>query len=109
MGQGPGTGRALGICYGFESPGYMKGPGMRMGRGYGFRGGAGRSRGRGFSRGQGWGFSSDCYPYPNMSGFPRTPTLSREDEVRMLKSEAEALKRSQKEIERRLGELEKGD
>jgi hypothetical protein len=33
--------------------------------------------------------------------------LSREDEVKMLKSEAEALKRSQKDIERRLAELEK--
>ncbi|NLA48560.1 MAG: DUF5320 domain-containing protein, partial [Bacteroidales bacterium] len=65
------------------------------------------SRGRGFGRGRDRFFSSDYYPYPHRPGYPWAPTLSREDEVRMLKSEADALKRSQKEIERRLGELEK--
>ncbi|NLN30289.1 MAG: DUF5320 domain-containing protein [Bacteroidales bacterium] len=105
LGQGPGTGRALGFCYGYESPGYMKGPGMRMGRGFGFRGGAGY--GRGFGRGRGRGFSPGYHDHPYMSAYPWAPSLSREDEIRILKSESEALKRSQKEIERRLGELEK--
>jgi len=35
--------------------------------------------------------------------------LSKEDEIKLLKSEADALKRSQKDIEKRLGELEKGE
>jgi hypothetical protein len=44
-----------------------------------------------------------------MPGYPSMPSVSKEDEIKMLKSEAEALKRSQKEIEKRLGELEKGE
>lgn len=35
--------------------------------------------------------------------------MSKEDEIKMLRNEAESLKRSQKEIEKRLGELEKGE
>jgi predicted nucleic acid-binding Zn-ribbon protein len=35
------------------------------------------------------------------------PSISREDEIRMLKTEADSLKRSQKDIEKRLSELEK--
>jgi len=101
LGQGPGSGRAFGYCYGFDSPGYMKGPGRGMGRGFRFRGGYGR--GRGFGRG--WGFVPDYKDY--MPGYPWMPSMSKEDEIKMLKSEAETLKRSQKEIEKRLGELEK--
>lgn len=101
LGQGPGTGRALGFCYGYDSPGFMKGRGMRMGRGSGFIGGG--ARGPGFRGGAGRGRGFGRF----MPGYPWAPSLSREDEVRMLKSEAEALKRSQQEIERRLGELEK--
>lgn len=40
----------------------------------------------------------------------RTPwsyTLSKDEQIRMLKAEAYARKREQKEIERRLGDLEK--
>jgi hypothetical protein len=40
-------------------------------------------------------------------GYPNMPAMSREDEIRMLKAEADSLKRSQKDIEKRLGELEK--
>jgi hypothetical protein len=103
MGQGPATGRAFGYCYGYDSPGYTKGPGRGMGRGFGF--GRGMGRGRGFGRG--WGFG---VPNPGFAqGSPYAPSISKEDEIRMLKSEAEALKRSQKDIEKRLGELEKQD
>jgi hypothetical protein len=42
-----------------------------------------------------------------MPGYPWTSSLSREGELGILKSQAEALKRSQKEIERRIGELGK--
>jgi len=48
MGQGPVTGRGLGFCAGFDSPGYTKGAGGGMGRGYGF--GRGMGGGRGFGR-----------------------------------------------------------
>lgn len=102
-GPGPGSGRAFGYCYGFDSPGYTKGPGRGMGRGFGF--GRGMGRGRGFGRGWGWGFAA---PYQgNMPGYPWRSAMNKEDEIKHLKSEADALKRSQKEIEKRLGELEK--
>jgi len=101
LGQGPGTGRALGYCYGFDTPGYMKGPGRGMGRG--MRHGRGSVSGWGFCRG--WGFSR---AYQGLGpGYPYVPAMSREDEIKMLKTEADALKRSQKEIEKRLTELEK--
>jgi hypothetical protein len=79
----------------------MKGPGRGMSRGYGI--------GRGFGRGRGighrWGFAPNFQGY--MPGYQWMSSMSREDEIKMLKSEAETLKRSQKEIEKRLGELEK--
>ena len=103
MGQGPGTGRALGFCSGYDDPGFTKGYGTGMGRRYGF----GRSRGRGM--GYGGGRNSN---WP-LTGFhherPWTQTISRDDEVSMLKAQAENLKRYQQDIEKRLKELEKED
>jgi hypothetical protein len=100
MGQGPGTGRAFGYCYGYDSPGFVKGPGRGMGRGFVF--GRGMGRGRGFGRG--WGFGVPYHGY--MPHSPYGASLSREEEISFLKSEAEALKRSQRDIEKRLSELE---
>jgi hypothetical protein len=91
MGQGSRTGRALGFCSGYDTPGYTKGFGGGMGRGYGF--GRGRNFGSAFT-----GF---------FQGLPWTQSTSKEDEVKMLKAQAESLKRSQKDIEKRLSELEK--
>ena len=103
MGQGPVTGRRAGYCAGFDSPGFTKGPGGGRGRGFSFgRGmgfGRGMARGRGFGRA--WGFNA---PVQGITGIS---SMSKEDEIRFLKSAADALKRSQKEIEKRLGELEK--
>jgi hypothetical protein len=98
------SGRGLGYCAGFDSPGYTKGYGGGMGRGFGFRGGRGRvagfGRGFGFRHGMGQGnFDYTANPY--------MPTISREDEVKLLKSQAEELLRSHKDIEKRLKELEK--
>ena len=104
MGQGPMTGRAMGFCTGYDSPGYTKGfgGGRGMGRGFGF------GRGRGF-RG-GWGFgSSRNFGWPdagNIPGSPWTEPLGKADEIKMLKAQAHALKRSQSDIEKRLKELE---
>ena len=103
LGLGPGTGRALGYCYGYDSPGYTKGPGRGFGRGFGFGGGMGR--GRGFGRG--WSFGAPYHGY--IPGYPWMSPMSKEDEIKLLKSEADTLKRTQKDIEKRLGELEKED
>ena len=101
-GQGPGTGRAFGYCYGFDSPGYTKGTGRGMGMGYGF--GRGMGRGRGFGRG--WGYNA---PYQGFApGNPGMSPMSKEDEIKLLKSEADSLKQTQQDIERRIADLEKG-
>jgi hypothetical protein len=102
-GQGTGTGRTLGICYGFDTPGYTKAAGGGMGIGFGFGGGRGRGRGRGY----GWGRSFGAANVELLPGYPWMSSISKEDEVKMLKSQADALRRSQKEVEKRLGELEK--
>jgi hypothetical protein len=81
MGQGPVTGRGLGFCTGYESAGFKKGAGYRSGRRFGM--------GRG------------------MPGYPQAPSMTKEDEIRLLKSQSDELVRSQKEIERRLNQLEK--
>jgi len=100
MGQGSMTGRALGFCAGYDTPGFDKGFGGGMGRGYGFGRGMGRTRGMGRGRYRNW---SDA---DYISSFRGYSAQSREDEIKMLKSQAEALKRSQRDIEKRIEELE---
>jgi hypothetical protein len=97
VGQGPGSGRALGFCSGYDSPGYQKGFGGGMGRG--FNKGKGRGRGLGFGRGHNFG--------NNFADTPQMKSLTKEDEIRNLKLQIEALERSRKNVERRLNELEK--
>jgi Family of unknown function (DUF5320) len=101
QGQGPGTGRMFGYCYGFDSPGYIKGAGGRMRRGIGY----GRGMGRGRNFGHGIGFSA--FKSGFVPGYPWMHPMSKDDEIKLLKSQADALRRSQKDIENRLGELEK--
>jgi hypothetical protein len=101
MGQGPRTGKALGFCSGYDTPGYTKGFGSGTGRGFGF----GRGRGRGIGHGRGRNFTR---PFPGFyHGLPFTQPLSKDDEIKLLKMQTESLKRTQKEIEKRLKELEK--
>lgn len=105
LGQGPGSGRAFGYCYGYDSPGFTKWPGAGMGRGFGF----GRGSVRGMGRGRWFGrvpFMTSYSP-AYFGGYAWPRSLSREDEMKMLREQAEELKRSQKEIEKRLSELEK--
>ena len=108
MGLGPGTGRAFGYCYGFDSPGYAKEPGGGMGRGFGSGRGSGFGRGMGRGRGLGRGLGFGAFNPGFVPAYPWMPEMSKDDEVKMLKSQADELSRSQKEIEKRLGELEKG-
>jgi Family of unknown function (DUF5320) len=111
MGLGPRTGRGLGYCSGFDSPGYVKGAGGWMGRSFGFGRGMGRGCGfgnrmgwgRGFAYGFGFGASNPGFA----PGYPWMQPMSKDDEIKLLKSQADALSQSQKYIEKRLGELEK--
>ncbi|MFX0085206.1 MAG: DUF5320 domain-containing protein [Candidatus Hodarchaeota archaeon] len=98
-GIGPRTGRGLGYCAGYPSPGYTKGPGMGLGRGYGW------SRG---GRGGGWGQGRRFYPYPSdvipLESIP-TPFWAPEEESKYLESTLTALKKEIELIEKRIEEL----
>jgi hypothetical protein len=61
-------------------------------------------RGHGFMAGRGRGF----YGQEFRSGYPvEIPAMSKDDEIRMLKSQIVHLINTQKNIEKRLGELGK--
>ncbi len=103
-GMGPGTGRAMGYCYGFDSPGYTRGPGRGMGRGRRSGYGRGAGGGLGFMAGRGRGFYGQGFG-PGYQ--PSMPVMNKEEEIMMLKSQIEYLSKEQKNIEKRLGELGK--
>jgi len=84
MGQGPMTGRRMGICTGFSRPGINRF----------FGGGFGRGRGVGNRR---------YFPY---SSEPSPVSFSAEEEAGILRTQAEELKSGLKDIEIRLAQLE---
>lgn len=105
-GMGPMTGRGLGYCAGAGTPGYTNPtPGFGLGRG---RGGGGH----------GWrhwyyatglpGWARAGYP-PAWAYAPYWQPLAEEQEVEVLKEQAETLKRELDAIAQRLEELEKGE
>jgi len=101
MGAGPMTGGRRGLCnpanteYDTRIDG-MFGFGRGMRRGRGFRGGFGRGMDRAFGR-RGWNQPS-YYP-----AYAQNP----EEELNMLKAEANSVKNSLDTINRRIAELEK--
>ena len=107
MGQGPMTGRSAGYCTGYSVPGYVN-PGL--GRGWGFGRGRGAGSGRGFGRGMGFGWRRLTAPYyGDMSYDPMPAPYSaptREQELEMLKSQAEGFKGALQDIQQRISELE---
>ncbi len=110
--MGPMTGRGLGYCNGYDSPGFTKGV-PRSGGGFGFGRGYGRGFGRGFQGGAGRGFGNYGRGYRN-SEFVQNPNYgvpqySKEDEEKYLKTEIKALKEQISATEKRLSELKKKD
>jgi hypothetical protein len=117
MGAGPMTGGARGFC----NPAYA-GYGPAYGRGFGYGRGYGRGRGfqRGFGPGLGWGhgygrgFGGQAfYPawgtaygpaYGPLYGNPYG--MSSEDELQMLRNQADAIKSDLEDINKRIEELE---
>ena len=101
-GQGPTTGRALGFCAGYDSPGFTKGfgGGMGRGRGRGFGGGMGRRNRFGYGGGYGWDRGA-WYEYAE-----NRPYTTQKQELTDLKSEAEYLRNRQEQIEQRIKDLE---
>jgi len=108
-GLGPRTGRGLGYCAGYNTPGYTRGAGW--GGGWGRGRGWGRGFGRGFGRGWGYGYR-DPYYAPAPVYAPVQP-ISTSDNLNMLKQEKEYLESEMKgmqgaieDISRRITELE---
>ncbi len=105
LGQGPRTGRAAGYCAGYGMPGYANPVGAGFGFGHG-RGGWGRGGGFGFRHnfrgvgGYGWSRAGWSVPWWGAAA----PT--REEEVEALRNQAEALKSSLENIEKRIKELD---
>ncbi len=93
-GQGPMTGRGLGFCAGYNSPGYTKGiPGR--GRGFGWRKGAGF----------GWRFFGWRANSQRVQGTP-SARISKEEEKELVQEEIEALEEELKNLKKRLKELD---
>ncbi len=111
-GLGPRTGRALGYCAGYSSPGYTRGGGW--GGGWGRGRGFGRGFGRGYGRGWGWGYRDPYYvPYAPAPVYTPAQPISTSDNLNMLKQEKEYLESEMKgmqsaieDISRRITELE---
>ena len=100
-GMGAMTGRGLGFCAGYGSPGYTKG--VPRGGG-GFGAGRGRGFGRGLRGGFGRGFGQGFGNYPAAPVNWSAP--SKEQELEVLKSQAANFERGLQDITKRISELE---
>jgi hypothetical protein len=121
-GLGPMTGRAAGYCAGYPVPGFMNPiPGRGWGRGFG--GGWGRGRGwrhgyyatglPGWARGGAFPFSGAApyVPYgapaaPFAYGGPYAPQVTREQQLDLLKGQAEYLEDTLEGIRKQMEEVE---
>lgn len=100
-GIGPRTGRGLGYCAGYDTPGYVKSPGL--GRAWGRGGGMGRG---GFGYGRGWdrGYRVPFYTqYPP----PIVSRISTENQITMFKQEKEYLESEMNNIKIAIDEISK--
>jgi len=96
-GQGSMTGRGLGYCAGYNSPGYSKGPGMGLARGRARGGSVGVGRGlawrRGGGRGMGgnWGYQPPIYMPSTIPPPAYAQSITPENQLTMLKQEKDYL------------------
>ena len=107
-GYGPRTGRGLGYCSEYDSPGFTRGV-PRGGGGFGR--GCGRGFGRGFwGRGRGF-WRRNCYsdPYYGPAPYHKNidPELSKEEEKSYLEDMVKGLEDDLKFIKEKLQELSK--
>jgi hypothetical protein len=105
-GMGPMTGRALGYCAGYPHPGYAY-PGFGF-RGRGFRGGGRGWRHWYYATGlPGWmraGYTGYA-PYTAYAPYP-PESWSKDQEMEVLKNQAEGMRNALSEIEKRISDLE---
>lgn len=107
-GMGPMTGRAAGLCAGYGVPGYMN---PISGRGYG-------GWNRGSRGGRGWRHWFNATGLPRWvrrgghggqyarSAVPFAPAIIPEEEIAILRGQAEQLEDTLNGIKKRVGELE---
>ncbi len=108
LGEGPMTGRGMGLCAGYNVPGYMNG-----GVNPRSRGNFGLGRGKG--RGNRWGFNATGQPgwarvYGQNRGIPQVnipPQMDVQNEIGLLRDEAKELSRRLDEVNARLEVLTK--
>jgi len=119
-GLGSRTGRALGYCAGYDSPGYTKGPGRGGGRGFGgglgFRYGRGQAwsrrgnwwygRGDYMGRGRGGIFYPDLIYTAPIELTPEQKLTSLKQDKEYLESELKSLKSSIEDVSKKILELE---
>jgi hypothetical protein len=111
-GEGPRTGRGLGLCNprsGGLAARFAWGSGR--GRGFGRGGGLGRGfgPGMGWGRGYGRGFGWWRFGVPRGAGYAQaygSAPLAPTEEIDMLRAEADSLKSSLAEINKRIEELQ---
>lgn len=82
-GFGPRTGRGLGYCNGYDSPGFTRGYGC--GRGYGY----GRGNRQGYGRGYGWNDRSYYPPAEPYAGVSEKTLI--ENEIKAMNDQLKAL------------------
>jgi hypothetical protein len=105
-GMGPMTGHGLGYCAGYGAPGYVNpASGFGLGRGPGSRGG-----------GHGWRHQFYATGLPGWARFGYAPArhygpgwrpVTEDEEVELLKNQAQVLQQELDAIAKRLAELEK--
>ena len=100
-GSGPRTGRALGYCAGYNTPGYVH-PGFGRGYGRGFGRGF-RGRGRGFW----WRGYRDPYYWDQSYNLGLYPIPSKDEEKSYLEEMVKDLEEEIKQIRNRIQELSK--
>ena len=116
MGMGPMTGRAAGYCAGFAVPGFMNAPGGREFEGRG--GGPGRGwRNWFYATGlTGWQRAAAGVPASGggqfapaaRTGPAASPAASQEQELNILKQQAETMEQQMKQLRERIEKLETG-
>ena len=104
-GYGPRSGRGLGYCNGYDSPGYTK---NLPSSGHGIRQGRERIYGRGFGCGRGFGYHGINYPKYH-TNYPSEPehSINKDEEKNYLKQAINHLESELSSLQDWLKNLEK--
>lgn len=110
-GMGPMTGRGAGYCAGYDVPGTMNAvPGGGRGMAWGRGGGFGRGLGLGFRGGRRWAGPCGRPAAPAAAPAPYaayTAGPSKQQELDMLKEQADFMQNNLESVRERIRELEK--